>query len=60
LLPLASFPLPYYITHVYVRFQYVIDPLLAIPAGYAIAVFLGGSKAGKVIETSEKVNTVAV
>lgn len=39
-LPLMLFPLPYYITHVYVRYQYPIDPLLAILAAHAIAAFL--------------------
>jgi hypothetical protein len=39
-LPLMLFPLPYYITHVFLRFQYVIDPLLAILAAHAIAAFL--------------------
>jgi hypothetical protein len=39
-LPLMLFPLPYYVTHVYIRFQYVIDPLLAILAAHAIAAFL--------------------
>jgi 4-amino-4-deoxy-L-arabinose transferase-like glycosyltransferase len=38
--PLLFFPLPYYITHVYVRFQYVIDPLLLILAAHAIETFL--------------------
>jgi hypothetical protein len=35
-IPLIIFPLPYYITHVYARFQYVIDPLLAVLAAHAI------------------------
>jgi hypothetical protein len=35
-LPVVLYPLPYYITHAEVRFQFVIDPLLAILAGYAI------------------------
>ncbi len=39
-LPLAIFPLPYYITHVEVRYQFVIDPLLAILAGFACESFL--------------------
>jgi hypothetical protein len=60
LLPLLIFPLPYYITHVYTRFQYVIDPLLAVLGGYAIAAFLGDSKARNVLETDEKVDTLAV
>ena len=34
-IPLFIFPLPYYITHAEVRYQFVIDPLLAILAGYA-------------------------
>jgi len=38
-IPLALFPLPYYITHPDVRFQFVIDPLLAILAGYACESF---------------------
>ena len=33
--PLVLFPLPYYITHADVRFQFVIDPLLVILAAYA-------------------------
>jgi hypothetical protein len=44
LLPLLIFPLPYYITHVLVRFQYVIDPMLVVLAGYALAALLGSSK----------------
>lgn len=39
-LPILIFPLPYYITHVYVRFQYVIDPLLVVLAAHAIGAFL--------------------
>ncbi len=38
-LPLLIFPLPYYITHAEVRYQFVIDPLLAILAGYACESF---------------------
>lgn len=36
LLPLAVFPLPYYITHPDLRFRLVLDPLLTILAVYAI------------------------
>lgn len=52
LLPILLFPLPYYITHVYVRFQYVIDPVLTVLGGYAISVFLGGPlrKSSDVVE----------
>jgi 4-amino-4-deoxy-L-arabinose transferase-like glycosyltransferase len=39
-LPLVIFPLPYYITHADARFQFVLDPLLAILAGYACESFL--------------------
>lgn len=39
-LPLLLYPLPYYITHADVRYQFVIDPLLAILAGYACESFL--------------------
>jgi hypothetical protein len=39
-IPLLLFPLPYYITHAEVRYQFVIDPLLAILAGYACESFL--------------------
>jgi 4-amino-4-deoxy-L-arabinose transferase-like glycosyltransferase len=35
-IPLIIYPLPYYITHADMRYQFVIDPLLAILAGYAI------------------------
>jgi len=38
-LPLLIFPLPYYITHAEVRYQFVLDPLLAILAGYACESF---------------------
>jgi hypothetical protein len=38
-LPLVIVPLPYYITHADVRFQFVIDPLLAVLAGYACESF---------------------
>ena len=38
-LPLIIFPLPYYITHADARFQFVIDPLLAMLAGYACESF---------------------
>jgi hypothetical protein len=34
-LPLIVYPLPYYITHADVRYQFVIGPLLAILAGFA-------------------------
>ncbi len=36
-IPLAIYPLPYYITHADPRFRHGIDPLLAILAAYAIA-----------------------
>jgi hypothetical protein len=38
-LPLALYPLPYYVTHADVRYQFVLDPLLAILAGYACESF---------------------
>jgi hypothetical protein len=38
-IPLLIFPLPYYITHAEVRYQFVIDPLLAILAAYACKSF---------------------
>jgi 4-amino-4-deoxy-L-arabinose transferase-like glycosyltransferase len=37
ILPLALFPLPYYITHAEFRYRLVIDPLLTILAGYAVS-----------------------
>lgn len=37
-IPLLIYPLPYYITHADARFRYVIDPLLAILAAYAIGI----------------------
>ena len=39
-LPLGLFPLPYYITHADSRYRFVLDPLLAILAGYACESFL--------------------
>ena len=38
-LPLILYPLPYYITHADARYQFVLDPLLAILAGYACESF---------------------
>lgn len=38
-IPLLIFPLPYYITHAEVRYQFVLDPLLAILAAYACESF---------------------
>lgn len=38
-LPLLIFPMPYYITHAEVRYQFVIDPLLAILAAVACESF---------------------
>lgn len=38
-IPLFIFPLPYYFTHAEVRYQFVIDPLLAILAGFACESF---------------------
>ena len=46
-LPLLLYPLPYYITHVYVRFQYVIDPLLIVLAAHAIEAFLSWVQSGR-------------
>jgi hypothetical protein len=37
---LAIYPLPYYITHADARFQFILDPLLAILAGYACESFV--------------------
>ena len=42
-LPLVFFPLPYYITHAEFRYRLVIDPLLTILAGYALASFRVGA-----------------
>jgi hypothetical protein len=38
-LPIAIYPLPFYFTHPNVRYQFVLDPLLAILAGYACESF---------------------
>ena len=38
-IPLLIFPLPYYITHAEVRYQFVVDPLLAILAAYVCESF---------------------
>lgn len=38
-IPLALYPLPYYITHADARYQFVLDPLLAILAAYACESF---------------------
>lgn len=38
-LPLVIYPLPYYITHSDVRYQFVIDPLLAVLAGFVCESF---------------------
>ena len=53
-LPFLIFPPPYYITHVLVRFQYVIDPLLAVLAGHALATLLGGSGRSVVPDIHER------
>lgn len=39
-LPLLIFPMPYYITHVYMRFLYVVDPLMILLAANAVEAFL--------------------
>jgi hypothetical protein len=38
-IPLVLYPLPFYITHADARYQFVLDPLLAILAGYACESF---------------------
>lgn len=38
-LPLLIYPLPYYITHADLRYQMILEPLLAILAGYACECF---------------------
>jgi 4-amino-4-deoxy-L-arabinose transferase-like glycosyltransferase len=38
-LPLVLYPLPYYITHADVRYQFVLDPVLVILAAYACESF---------------------
>jgi hypothetical protein len=38
-LPLVIYPLPFYITHPNARYQFVLDPLLAMLAGYACESF---------------------
>lgn len=38
-LPLVLYPLPYYVTHSDVRYQFVLDPLLVILAGFACETF---------------------
>jgi len=39
-IPLIVYPLPYYITHIYLRFQYMIDPVLTVLSAGAISAFL--------------------
>jgi hypothetical protein len=39
-LPIAIYPLPFYITHPNARYQFVIDPLLVIFAAHACECFL--------------------
>ena len=34
--PLLLFPLPYYVSHAEFRFRLVVDPLMAVLAGYAL------------------------
>jgi len=48
ILPLALFPLPYYITHAEFRYRLVVDPLLTILAAYAVSGWLAHS--GKVTD----------
>jgi hypothetical protein len=43
-LPLILYPLPYYITHVYDRFEWVIEPLLLVLSGYAMSRFFEGHR----------------
>jgi 4-amino-4-deoxy-L-arabinose transferase-like glycosyltransferase len=45
-LPLALFPLPYYITHAEFRYRLVIDPVLTLLAAYAITASRGDSDEG--------------
>ena len=39
-LPLVLYPMPYYITHVYARFEWVVEPLILTLAGYSMSRFL--------------------
>jgi hypothetical protein len=39
-IPLIVYPLPYYVTHVYMRFQYMIDPILTVLGAAAISALL--------------------
>jgi hypothetical protein len=39
-IPLIVYPIPYYITHVYMRFQYMIDPILTLLGAAAISALL--------------------
>jgi hypothetical protein len=41
-IPLALFPLPYYITHAEFRYRLVIDPLMTVLAAVAVGFFFGG------------------
>ena len=43
-IPFLVYPLPYYLTHVSMRFQYMIDPLLTVLGAGAISALLGPSK----------------
>jgi hypothetical protein len=38
-LPLVIYPLPYYITHADVRYQFVLDPVIVILAAFACESF---------------------
>ena len=53
LLPLILFPLPYYVTHTDLRYEYPIAPLLAILFAYAIDSFLTFMRPGSEILTVE-------
>lgn len=43
-IPLIVYPIPYYITHIYMRFQYMIDPILTVLGGAAVGALLAPSK----------------
>jgi len=58
LIPFIVYPLPYYITHTYMRFECELEPLFAILGGAAISALLVSSKRNQ-SEVSELVETGA-
>jgi len=58
-IPLALFPLPYYITHAEFRYRLVLDPILTILAAYLLTTSRDDNQGSSALETRSRTMTLS-